>query len=149
MRRFFNSKCNYFFGVKELRFIRVGFKSVCLQFAFRQKDQGKDRRPTRMNCDSESQLFQDEYEVRVYDSARGRRLVAAIEIVSPANKDRPDHRRAFVAKYAALLREQLCVVIVDLVTTRHFNLYHDLLELTNQTDPAFGVEPPTIFAVAC
>lgn len=92
---------------------------------------------------------QDEYEVRVYDTASGRRLVAAIEIVSPANKDRPDHRRAFVAKCAALLREQVSVVIVDLVTTRHFNLYHDLLELTDQTDPAFGVEPPSIYAVAC
>src|SRR5437016_1355405 len=28
---------------------------------------------------------QDEYEVRVYDARRGRRLVAAIEIVSPSN----------------------------------------------------------------
>ncbi len=36
----------------------------------------------------------DEYEVRVYDTRRGRRLVAAVEIVSPANKDRPEHRRA-------------------------------------------------------
>ena len=35
-----------------------------------------------------------EYEVRVYDTKRGHRLVAAIEIVSPANKDRPEHRRA-------------------------------------------------------
>src|SRR5262245_8103531 len=40
----------------------------------------------------------DEYEVRVYDQRRGRRLVAAVELVSPANKDRPEHRRAFVAK---------------------------------------------------
>jgi hypothetical protein len=45
----------------------------------------------------------DEYEVRVYDVRRGRRLVAAIEIVSPANKDRPEHRNAFVAKCIALL----------------------------------------------
>jgi hypothetical protein len=29
---------------------------------------------------------QDEYEVRVYDTKRHRRLVAAVEIVSPANK---------------------------------------------------------------
>jgi hypothetical protein len=35
----------------------------------------------------------DEYEVRVYDNKSGRRLVAAVEIVSPANKDRPEHRR--------------------------------------------------------
>src|SRR5215207_3920258 len=41
---------------------------------------------------------QDEYEVRVYDARRGRHLVAAIEIVSPSNKDRPESRRAFVAK---------------------------------------------------
>ncbi len=38
----------------------------------------------------------DEYEVRVYDAARGRMLVAAIELVSPANKDRPEHRNVFV-----------------------------------------------------
>ena len=31
-------------------------------------------------------------------------LVAAIEIVSPSNKDRPESRRAFVAKVAALLK---------------------------------------------
>ena len=92
---------------------------------------------------------QDEYEVRVYDSQRGRRLVAAIEIVSPANKDRPEHRRAFVAKCAALLQQQVCVVIVDLVTTRQFNLYHDLLELTGRTDPDFGAEPPALYAVTC
>src|SRR5437868_6748001 len=47
---------------------------------------------------------QDEYEVRVYDARRGRRLVAAIEIVSPANKDRPEHRAAFVAKCLTLLQ---------------------------------------------
>jgi hypothetical protein len=47
---------------------------------------------------------QDEYEVRVYDTQRHRRLVAAVEIVSPANKDRPEHRRAFVTKCAAMRR---------------------------------------------
>ena len=49
----------------------------------------------------------DEYEVRVYDDKHGRRLVAAIEIVSPSNKDRPEHRRAFVAKCAAHCVEEL------------------------------------------
>ena len=63
-----------------------------------------------------------EYEVRVYDSKSGHRLVAAVEIVSPSNKDRPEHRRAFVAKCAALLQERVCVAIVDLVTSRPFNL---------------------------
>ena len=47
-----------------------------------------------------------EYEVRIYDAERGRHLVAAIEIVSPANKDRPEHRDAFVGKCAALLAKR-------------------------------------------
>jgi len=92
---------------------------------------------------------QDEYEVRVYDNKREQRLVAAIEIVSPANKDRPEHRRAFVAKCAALLQKLVSVTIIDLVTTRNFNLYAELLELLGQTDPALGSEPPTLYAVAC
>jgi hypothetical protein len=88
----------------------------------------------------------DEYEVRVYDTRRGRRLVAAIEIVSPSNKDRPDTRRIFVAKVAALLQQDVCVSIVDVVTVRQFNLYADLLELIGQSDPKLGAEPPHLYA---
>src|SRR6188472_3506089 len=72
---------------------------------------------------------QDEFEVRIYDEEQGQRLVAAIEIISPSNKDRPEHRRAFVAKVAALLQKEVCVSVVDLVTVRQANLYADLLAL--------------------
>jgi hypothetical protein len=92
---------------------------------------------------------QYEYEVLVYDQSRGRILVAAVEIVSPANKDRPENRRAFVAKCAALLQKHVCVSIVDLVTTRQFNLFADLLDLIGQRDSAFGTEPPPIYAATC
>lgn len=92
---------------------------------------------------------QDEYEVRVYDIERDQRLVAAIELVSPANKDRPEHRGMFVAKCAALLQNQVSVIIVDLVTIRADNLYAELLDLIGENDPALGVEPPSIYAVAC
>jgi len=88
-------------------------------------------------------------EARVYDSKRGRRPVAAVEIVSPANKDRPEHRRAFVAKCAALLQQRVSVTIIDLVTVRTFNLYADLLELLGHSDPSLGPEPPPLYAVAC
>ena len=81
---------------------------------------------------------QDEYEVRVYDTKRHRRLVAAVEIVSPANKDRPETPPCVRAKCAALLQERVSVAIVDLVTTRQFNLYGDLLELIGETDPCSG-----------
>jgi hypothetical protein len=90
---------------------------------------------------------QDEYEVRVYDARRGRKLVAAIEIVSPSNKDRPESRRAFVAKTAALLQKDVCVSIVDVVTIRHFNLYADLLALIGRADPALASDPPHLYAV--
>ncbi|HKI35312.1 MAG TPA: DUF4058 family protein [Gemmataceae bacterium] len=92
---------------------------------------------------------QDVYEVRVFDQKRGRRLVAAVEIVSPANKDRPEHRAAFVAKCAALLQAQVSVVIIDLVTTRKFNLYGDLVDLMGLTDPFVAPDPPSLYAVAC
>ena len=92
---------------------------------------------------------QDEYEVRVYNTKRHRRLVAAVEIVSPANKDRPENRRAFVAKCTALLQQRVSVAVVDLVTTRQFNLYGDLLEVIGQADPALSPEPPPLYAAAC
>ncbi len=90
---------------------------------------------------------QDEYEVRVYDVRHGRRLVAAIEIVSPSNKDRPESRRAFVAKAATLLQQDVCVSVVDLVTVRQFNLYGDLLALVGGCDPLLDPEPPALYAV--
>jgi len=92
---------------------------------------------------------QDNYEVQVYDEKRQCRLVAAVEIVSPANKDRPEHRQLFVAKCAALLRERVSVVIVDVVTTRSQNLYGELLDFIGKSDPSLGPEPPPIYAAAC
>jgi len=92
---------------------------------------------------------QDEYEVRVYDEKRHCRLVAAVELVSPANKDRPEHRRAFVSKCAALLRERVSIVIVDVVTTRSPNLYGELLDVIGQSDPLLSPEPPPLYTAAC
>jgi hypothetical protein len=77
----------------------------------------------------------DSYEVRVYDVRRGRRLVAAVELVSPSNKDRPEHRRAFVTKCAGLLLGGVCVAIVDIVTTRGADLYGEVLEHLGTADP--------------
>ena len=91
----------------------------------------------------------DEYEVRVYDVSRNRRLVAAIELISPANKDRPESRHQFVAKCAALLKQDVCVVLVDFVAIREFNLYAELLALTGQSDPSLGNTPPSMYVVTC
>lgn len=88
------------------------------------------------------------YEVLIFDAERQRQLVAAIEIVSPANKDRPESRQLFVTKCYNLLRQGVCVSIIDLVTIRQFNLYADLLSLLSRSDPAFS-PGPCIYAVTC
>ncbi|HET6883050.1 MAG TPA: DUF4058 family protein, partial [Pirellulales bacterium] len=91
----------------------------------------------------------DEYEVRVYDASRGRRLVAAIEIVSPANKDRPEKRNAFVGKCAALMRKGVAVSIIDLVTTHYFNLYAELMTFVGYPDPTMKADSPRLYAATC
>lgn len=91
----------------------------------------------------------DEYEVRVYDAERGRRLVAAIELISPGNKDRPENRGQFVSKCAALLRSGVCVVLVDIVTSKDFNLYGELLSLIGERDPSLSAPAPATYAVSC
>jgi hypothetical protein len=91
----------------------------------------------------------DEYEVRVYDATRGRLLVAAIEIVSPANKDRLEKRNAFVGKCAALLQKGVAVSIVDLVTIREFNLYAELMAFGGHPDPTMSSTSPPIYAASC
>ncbi len=98
------------------------------------------------------EAVEDTYEVRIYDMKRGRRLVAAVEIVSPSNKDRPESRRGFVAKCVAMLRERVCVAIVDLVTGRSANLYLELLEHFGRSDPSWTEVddgPPSIYATSC
>jgi hypothetical protein len=90
---------------------------------------------------------QDEYEVRIYDGERGRQLVAAIEIVSPSNKDRLDIRELFVGKVVSLLQQGVCVSLVDLVSIRQANLYADLLRLLGRADSTLATTSPNLYAV--
>lgn len=103
--------------------------------------------PPKPTLTLEPQLpHQDVYEVRIYDSRRNRRLVAAIEIVSPSNKARPETRGTFVSKVAALLQNNICVSIVYVVTTSYFNLYAELMSFLDGADPALGDEPQPVYA---
>src|SRR5262249_40759457 len=61
-------------------------------------------------------IFPDEIEVQVFRRTGGATLVAAIELISPGNKDRPEARRAFAAKCASYLQQGIGLVIVDIVT---------------------------------
>lgn len=90
-----------------------------------------------------------EYEVRIFNVERERHLVAAIELVSPANKDRPQSRESFVAKCAALLRKGVAVSVVDLVGIRRFNLYAQLMAFIGHPDPSMTLDDPAMYAASC
>jgi hypothetical protein len=79
-------------------------------------------------------VFPDEIEVRVFDSVGGPTLVAAIELVSPGNKDRPETRRAFAAKCASLLQAGVGLVVVDVVTSYRANMHDELIDVMRQAD---------------
>jgi len=89
---------------------------------------------------------QDQYEILIYNVEFERELVAAIEIVSPSNKDRPRKRRLFVSKMASLLQRGVCVSIVDLVSNLRSNLYDELLEVIGQGNPVVNAHSPTMYS---
>jgi hypothetical protein len=86
-------------------------------------------------------------EVRVYEELGGAELRAAIELVSPANKDRPGSRRTFAAKCAGYLKRAVAVSIVDVVTERTANLHADLLESLEVSEGNWQ-SPTQLYAVA-
>ena len=68
-------------------------------------------------------LLTDLVEVAVYRDEGGPVLAGAMELVSPANKDRPTHREAFAAKCRSYLQEGIGLVVVDVVTDRRADLH--------------------------
>ena len=63
-------------------------------------------------------LFPDTFEVRVFATMNGLTLVAAIELISPSNKDRPEQRQAFAVKCASYLHQGVSLILIDIVTNR-------------------------------
>jgi hypothetical protein len=76
--------------------------------------------------------FPDAFEVLVFESEGGARLVAAIEFVSPGNKDRDAHRRAFAVKCASYLCRGIGLIVVDIVTSRRANLHNEIGQVLGQ-----------------
>jgi hypothetical protein len=72
-------------------------------------------------------LVTDIVEVQIFNREAGPVLAGAIELVSPANKDRTAHRDAFVSKCAALLQSGVGLTVLDVVTTRPADLHEELL----------------------
>jgi len=86
-------------------------------------------------------VFPDSIEVLVFSGEAGPTLVAAVELVSPGNKDRAEYRRAFVQKCATYLRQGVGLIVVDIVTTRLGNLHAELAELIGAETAGRTAEP--------
>ncbi len=67
--------------------------------------------------------------VEIVATEGGRSLVAAIELISPANKDREARRQLFAAKCVTYLSRGIGLIIIDLVTSRQANLHNELIQL--------------------
>jgi hypothetical protein len=93
-------------------------------------------------------IFPDEIEVQVFHMSGGANLVAAIELVSPGNKDRPEARRAFAAKCLSYLQQGIGLVIVDIVSSRLQNLHDELIHLMDQPEGYEMPGAPALYAVA-
>jgi hypothetical protein len=88
----------------------------------------------------------DAVEVQVLADDGDPRLAAAVELLSPRNKDRPQARQTFAVKCVGYLQQGSSVVVVDTVTTRRADPHAPILAL-------LGVEgdatiPPGLSAVS-
>jgi hypothetical protein len=93
-------------------------------------------------------IFPDTFEVRLFSTMAGLTLVAAIELVSPGNKDRLEERRAFAIKCGSYLHQGVSLIIIDIVTNRRANLHNEIIRLLPS---ARGAEMPAqaaLYAVA-
>lgn len=75
-------------------------------------------------------------------------LQAAVELVSPRNKDRMEARRALAMKCLSYLHAGSHLVVVDVVTNRKANFHAEILHLLEQDGPAAWQSPSNLYAVS-
>lgn len=71
--------------------------------------------------------FPPVFGIRVYSESGGPTVVAAVELVSPGNKDRVEKRRAFTAKCATYVQRGIGLIVVDVVTSHHSRPFDELM----------------------
>ncbi len=90
----------------------------------------------------------DTFEVQVLRNFGGPQLRAAIELVSPGNKDRAPARRSFAEKCAGYLRRGVSVIVIDIVTERLANLHAEILRALEGNGKPAWESPTHLYAVA-
>lgn len=92
--------------------------------------------------------FPDEYIVEIRDQTRGSRVIAVVELVSPANKKEADAREQFAAKSMSYLSKGIGLVVLDVVTERHWNLHNEFVQLSNLSEQFLMPDSDWLYAVA-
>jgi hypothetical protein len=87
-------------------------------------------------------------EVHIFEDAGGPQLRGAIELASPANKDRPRSRLTFAAKCVGYLERRVGLVMIDTVTTRRANLHADIAAALEVSAGMAWDSPSSLAAVA-
>lgn len=121
-----------------------GFHHAWATFIAQQLNQ--ETLPPDYFAESEIRIGQemDAFEIRASRNGACRpELRAVIELVSPANKDRPEGSLTFASKCAGYLKRGTSVAIVDVVTSKSANLHAELLKLLEVEAPAHLWESPT------
>jgi hypothetical protein len=94
-------------------------------------------------------VFPETFEVRVFGTGdNGLALVAAIELVSPGNKDWPEERRAFAIKAASYLCQEVGLILVDIVTERQANLHNETIALLGAPERFCFPKEASLYAAA-
>jgi hypothetical protein len=93
-------------------------------------------------------VIADVAEIRVFAEGSERKLVGAVELVSPRNKHRPEAREAFVGKCLDYLSAGVSLVIVDVVTDRRAVLHNDIVRRLADPPPAELADDTKLYAAA-
>jgi hypothetical protein len=87
-------------------------------------------------------------EIHVFQDSGGPQLRGAIELVSPANKDRPRSRQTFAAKCVGYLERGVGLVVIDTVLTRRANMHAEIAAVLETTDTMSWDSPSSLAAIA-
>ena len=92
--------------------------------------------------------FPDAIEILVFESEGGARPVAAIELVSPGNKDRDAQRQAFAVECASYLCRGISLIIIDIVSIRRANLHNEIMRVLGHGDAFAMSAEAALYGVA-
>ncbi len=92
--------------------------------------------------------FPTEIKVEVRDATRAYRVVGVVELVSPGNKKEFDERERFAAKCWSYLGKGLGLVVIDIVSERHWNLHNELTRLASQGSKFLMPDDPPLYVTA-